>query len=154
MNQVDELMRLADAYANDYAASCMGGSAGDENRKAFRTALEAALKPGEPVAWIIDWPNEPDLGHYFSEEKTDAGRCRPLYTAPPAQTPAYINQAEAESHGYLSQPVTIRNPAQTPVPPRLTDEQRAEIYDKAQGLYVAKAIRLTESAVRKQAGWE
>ena len=35
------------------------------------------------MAWIIDWPNEPDLGHYFSEEKTDAGRCRPLYTAAP-----------------------------------------------------------------------
>jgi hypothetical protein len=43
MTKVDELMRLADAYANDYAASCMGGSAGDENRKALRTALEAAL---------------------------------------------------------------------------------------------------------------
>jgi hypothetical protein len=40
------------------------------------------------------------------------------FNAPPAQTPAYINQAEAESHGYLSQPVTIRNPVQTPPPRR------------------------------------
>jgi hypothetical protein len=43
-DKINELMALADAYANDYAASCMGGSTGDENRKALRTALEAALK--------------------------------------------------------------------------------------------------------------
>lgn len=58
--QIDELMRLADAYANDYAASCLGGSAGDENRKALQSSLEAALKPGEPAASesVTDEENE------------------------------------------------------------------------------------------------
>lgn len=37
---------------------------------------------GEPVAWLIDWPGEPDLGHYFAEEPVQGGRSRPLYAAP------------------------------------------------------------------------
>nr|WP_312456703.1 hypothetical protein [Stenotrophomonas pavanii] len=46
----------------------------------------AARQPvGEPVAWLIDWPGEPDLGHYFAEEPVQGGRSRPLYAAPPAQ---------------------------------------------------------------------
>lgn len=47
-----------------------------------------AAPTGEPVAWLIDWPDEPELGHYFSESRSDAGRCTPLYTAPqPAEPP-------------------------------------------------------------------
>ncbi|MGN6704406.1 MAG: hypothetical protein ACTHKB_15760, partial [Burkholderiaceae bacterium] len=40
----------------------------------------------EPVAYLIDWPDEPDLGHYFAEEASTTGRSRPLYLAPPASS--------------------------------------------------------------------
>lgn len=36
----------------------------------------------EPVAWLVDWPDEPELGHYFSEEPNENARSKPLYTAP------------------------------------------------------------------------
>lgn len=42
----------------------------------------APAPKGEPVAYLIDWPGEPDLGYYFAENPTDSGRCRPLYTEP------------------------------------------------------------------------
>ena len=42
----------------------------------------AASAGSELVAWRIDWPDDPELGHYFSEAPTDSGRCRPLYTPP------------------------------------------------------------------------
>ena len=32
----------------------------------------------KPVAWFIDWPDEPDLGHYFGEEPCDGARNRAL----------------------------------------------------------------------------
>ncbi|AOY63433.1 hypothetical protein ABFO19_09110 [Xanthomonas citri pv. glycines] len=57
----------------------------DPWRGLYKPEALAARKPvGEPVAWLIDWPEEPGLGHYFAEEPTDQGRCRALYTAPPA----------------------------------------------------------------------
>jgi len=103
--QIDELMRLADEYANDYAASCIGGSATDENRTALRTALEAALKP---VA-------QPKAGHVVIKDGTVkfAGFELPdgrydLYTAPPAQTPApskCMECANGDSWGLPDAPV-------------------------------------------------
>lgn len=41
----------------------------------------------EPVAWFIDWPDEPDLGHYLAESPVDGARSRALVfhdTAPVA----------------------------------------------------------------------
>ena len=46
-----------------------------------RTSLSA--NAGEPVAYLIDWPDEPELGNYFAESPTETGRCRPLYLAAP-----------------------------------------------------------------------
>ena len=43
------------------------------------------------VAYLVDWPDEPDLGHYFSEDFTDTGRCRPLVALE-----SVIAKAEAE----------------------------------------------------------
>lgn len=34
------------------------------------------------VAYLIDWPDEPELGHYFAETPTQSGRSQPLYTSP------------------------------------------------------------------------
>lgn len=51
-----------------------------------RASLSA--NAGEPAAYLIDWPDEPELGHYFSESPTETGRCRPLYLAAPPTAPA------------------------------------------------------------------
>jgi len=40
----------------------------------------------QPLAWLIDWPEEPELGHYFSDEPNEHARSRPLYAATIAQT--------------------------------------------------------------------
>lgn len=49
-------------------------------------AVSANREPGpavgEAVAWLIDWPDEPELGHYFSEDRNENGRSRPLYLHP------------------------------------------------------------------------
>ena len=56
----------------------------------FLQELIDAPEP-EPVAYLIDWPDEPEFGHCLSEEPNDSGRSRPLYTAPtPAEAPADV----------------------------------------------------------------
>ena len=48
---------------------------------------EARQGSGEPVVWMIDWPDEPELGHCFSEAPSPSGRSRPLIygdIAPPS----------------------------------------------------------------------
>lgn len=51
----------------------------------------------EPVAWLIDWPDEPDLGNYFAEQPClpELGRSTPLYAAPPKREPLSDEQIEA-----------------------------------------------------------
>lgn len=39
----------------------------------------------EPVAFLVDWPDEPDLGHYFAEEQAPTGRSQPLITTTQAE---------------------------------------------------------------------
>lgn len=57
-----------------------------------------------PVAWMIDWPDEPELGHYFGEEPNPSGRSVPLYAAPVAPaavapTYAQINEVWKRANG-------------------------------------------------------
>lgn len=44
------------------------------------SATETGAEGAKPIAWLIDWPEEPDLGHYFAEEPCDPvyGRSRAL----------------------------------------------------------------------------
>lgn len=49
-------------------------------------ATHPAQTEQQPLAWLIDWPEEPELGHYFSDEPNERARSRPLYAARPAQT--------------------------------------------------------------------
>ncbi|MFV1846408.1 hypothetical protein ACNJRW_09480 [Stenotrophomonas maltophilia] len=66
--------------------ACIGSYAPMEDLHGRIAAHLAARQPvGEPVAWLIDWPGEPDLGHYFAEEPVHGGRSRPLYAAPHTQ---------------------------------------------------------------------
>jgi len=50
-----------------------------------------AAQETQPVAWLIDWPDEPELGHYFAEEPSELRRSMPLYTAAPAKPTEQIN---------------------------------------------------------------
>lgn len=47
--------------------------------------LNRAQTEQQPLAWLIDWPEEPELGHYFSDEPNEHARSRPLYATPVAQ---------------------------------------------------------------------
>jgi len=49
-------------------------------------AAPIAQTEQQPVAWLIDWPEDPELGHYFSGVPNEHARSRPLYTDPIAQT--------------------------------------------------------------------
>lgn len=67
-------------YAADMATASAQG---------FRDGVASlSANAGEPAAYLIDWPDEPELGHYFSESPTETGRCRPLYLAAPPTAPA------------------------------------------------------------------
>ncbi|MGS0941602.1 hypothetical protein ACVA51_13720 [Pseudomonas luteola] len=62
-----------------------GNTSREDAMYAAWQARAARTASAEPVAWVIDWPDEPELGHYFSESAdTISGRSRPLYTAPDA----------------------------------------------------------------------
>lgn len=49
----------------------------------------------EPVAWLIDWPDEPGLGHYFAEEPASNCRSQPLITTEQAESYATAKVREA-----------------------------------------------------------
>lgn len=49
-------------------------------------ALPAGM---EPVGYMFDWPDEPELGHYFAEKAHDGARSQALHTA--AQVLAMID---------------------------------------------------------------
>ena len=50
MNQIDNIMVTADEYAA--AVVCSTWDKADRARQALRAAIEQALTPGEPVAWL------------------------------------------------------------------------------------------------------
>lgn len=53
------------------------------------------VKMPEPVAFLVDWPDEPDLGHYFAEEQATIGRSQPLITTTQAEAYADARVREA-----------------------------------------------------------
>lgn len=68
----------------------------DEN---IAPLLEAtpAFTGAEPVGWLVDWPDDPELGFYFSEEQNELARSRPLYLHPSPADEAvklFINKVE------------------------------------------------------------
>ncbi|KWB89891.1 hypothetical protein [Burkholderia ubonensis] len=67
------------------------------NRPVDVSADETGEDGAKPVAWFIDWPDEPELGHYFAEEPCDPkyGRSRALGFIE-SRSPAMAAAAPAE----------------------------------------------------------
>lgn len=65
-----------------------------DERDALRRQLELAQHAGEarePLAWIVDVPDEPELGHWFAEEPAGEGyRSRALGLIDAAPQPAAV----------------------------------------------------------------
>jgi len=57
-------------------------------------AAQAPVAP--PVAWMIDWPDEPELGHYFGEEPNSGARSMPLYASPAPLAAAGLTDEQIE----------------------------------------------------------
>lgn len=163
-NQIDEIMRLVDdLLETEHTATRKGG------RAFLKSALEAALKPGEPVAWMS--PGKERLE--FSRADTVYGsHTIPLYTALPEQPASWpidegVAGRIAEQHclsyetvQLIARQLMTAPPAQTPVPPRLTEQEinhcikfpsagSAITRDGSTSQRIARAI---ESAVRRQFG--
>ena len=75
MNQIEQLMELADEYAEN-AAWDRSTDDSDKQRSALRAAIEQALTPGEPVAWLelcrrlyVElWHCDQQMTHTYDEE--------------------------------------------------------------------------------------
>ncbi|KVX62440.1 hypothetical protein [Burkholderia stagnalis] len=67
------------------------------NRPVDVSANETGAEGEKPVAWFIDWPDEPELGHYFAEEPCDPkyGRSRALGFIE-SHSPAMVAAAPAD----------------------------------------------------------
>jgi hypothetical protein len=110
-NQIETMMALADDYADWAEAKGKGHPTYAESREALQSALEAALKPEEPVYWEYkhvddgegDWQRLiPRVGQTLETalkeiqgyrsvlRKGSMYEVRPIYTTPPTQT--YIRE--------------------------------------------------------------
>ena len=86
--------RIAELEAQLASAGFTAADMATASAQGFRDGVASvAANAGEPVAYLIDWPDEPELGHYFAESPTETGRCRPLYLAAPptAQAEGWIS---------------------------------------------------------------
>ena len=77
----EHIMRLADEYAR--RPLCVRQDGVIEPREALRAAIEAALKPGEPVAWL----STDSIGERYLcfSKPNDNDPVIPLYAAPQPQ---------------------------------------------------------------------
>ena len=81
--------------------ACEGRPSPENTRCAVCGAGQPAAS-AEPVAWFIDWPDEPDLGHCLAEAPVDGARCRALvfHDAAPvaAQAQQEADKTDAERY--------------------------------------------------------
>lgn len=78
------IMNAADKYWE--ASSAARYRVRAELEQVVRDALGVQGTPAaEPVAWLVTFPGEPELGHYLTEERPDSSLgVTPLYAHPPA----------------------------------------------------------------------
>jgi hypothetical protein len=140
--QIETLMSLA----RKWVQARVSGNGGSPEQDALRQALEAALKPGEPVAFRTfdgeggyDYrtfdENENYQAEWESANPNHKGWVDPLYTsAPPAQTPpkqeprtgvwGYIDaQVARDMQGFYEAFGTATPPTQTPMHMSAPDER-------------------------------
>jgi hypothetical protein len=111
------------ALADEYASSKDSPTYGIENRVALKAALEAALKPGEPIGYRYKYLNfmGDEVWAFDPPRNGKVLETVPVYTAaPPAKTP----------------------------PPRLTDDDLMAAH--CGGKDMVDGLRAVETAVRKQ----
>jgi hypothetical protein len=157
-NQIDELMALADDYADWAEAKGKGHPTYAESpRQALQAAIEAALKPGEPTLWAR-YPrytgqhqavevtlNEPDGNDWVAFCEV---------TTPPAQTPPkglFVDLIAL--HPGLAEELKAIDEAPMPTwtpPPRLTEE--AVLFFQRNHCVFPGTTRAIETAVRRQFG--
>lgn len=186
--QIDEILSLVDDVVTAYIRNHGIADAKD----ILKSALEAALKPGEPVGyrykfrnfmgdevWSFELPRDGKvleavpvyLEPMPTWQPSDAfrndahiaflhGVIEGQKTAPPAQTPCGYD----ETTGNCTNNPCCRAtpPAQTPVPPRLTDEQVISAYkagsiewkEETDSWSFRVGAKWAQDTIRKQAGWE
>ncbi|WP_233622363.1 hypothetical protein [Burkholderia multivorans] len=127
-------------------------AAGKRLRRAIlaTSANETGAEGAKPVAWFIDWPDEPELGHYFAEEPCDPtyGRSRALgfiesrsptmAALAPADEPAALTLLRRAHHALAWAALT-----QIPNGERLWDE----IGEYLKGRAAAPANELTDADI-------
>ncbi len=138
--QIDELMQIG--MANAFSAKTK-----TEKEKALRTALEAALKPVHTSSDV----REPDVLGAIINGRTYADRLENDYRFECEAGPLRLCSDWVEFRRcfeWLAEHTAP--PAQTPVPPRLTDAELLAI--TAKPLHIGNYARAIETAVRKQFG--
>ena len=146
-NQIETIMALVVEY---------GVYPSDELHHAIESALEAALKPGEPFGHV-----NTRTGQFFKDvedcRQNNEGHWRTVYTAAtPAQTPpkGLFVDLIAQHPGLAEELKAIDDapmPTWTP-PPRLTTKQHNELWNsylsgKSDGITYSEFL---ETAVRRQ----
>jgi hypothetical protein len=85
MTKIDELMSIADEYANGKQWSSKQYT--EQKRQELVAALEAALKLGEEPSFWLNENGQLSATKGWAERNAPGQKLIPLYTAPPAQTP-------------------------------------------------------------------
>ncbi|HBL65942.1 MAG TPA: hypothetical protein DDZ58_08570 [Achromobacter sp.] len=87
MVRMARYIRALKAQADKEGGDCAKGAGGVDERAALASAPVAG--EAQPVAWMVDWPDEPDLGHTLLEDPVPGARNRALVirdAAPQAST--------------------------------------------------------------------
>ena len=96
-----EIWETRALYAAPPTAGFTAADMATASAQGFRDGVASlSANAGEPVAYLINWPDEPELGNYFAESPTETGRCRPLYLAAPPTAQAEGWMATAQHQTY------------------------------------------------------
>ena len=158
MNQIDNIMALADEYAeaavqwsrkvesDPTSRAAIVGT--DAHCQALRAAIEAALTPGEPVAWMDKY------GVLYQELSDVLPTDIPLYTAPQPQRESKPLFADLiAQHSGLAEELAALDAPQPQQWVGLTDEELDGIYAANGGTRTRRQIAAAiEAKLREKNG--